>query len=283
MQAAYLRPFIEKMTNLRRKAPNTFDGALWKLCGNAFYGKLIERIHGRTNLCFTTRAKIFKHRVESGLCQRVVPISDNFVCLFMQPKTALAAKPVAAGCGILDLSKLLMYSFWYKHDELIDTSWIDETTKEDELSLVAAFKSTMRSYVRKCTQEGVEFARAYISAPGGRWVVEEDGERKWRSAALQGCPKALRKKLAQKNYLDLDIVGAAPCLMMTLARTYGLEDAVPHLKELARDIKLARRTICESSGCTMEEAKRNINMVLHGSPHRQCKGAFLSALREESL
>ncbi|KAJ1640358.1 hypothetical protein T492DRAFT_898540 [Pavlovales sp. CCMP2436] len=37
---------------------------------------------------------------------------------------------------------------WVEHDELIDTSWVDETTKEDELSLVAAFKSMTRSYAR---------------------------------------------------------------------------------------------------------------------------------------
>ncbi|KAJ1626757.1 hypothetical protein T492DRAFT_198986 [Pavlovales sp. CCMP2436] len=170
-----------------------------------------------------------------------------------------------------------------EHNELIDTSWIDETTGEDELSVVAAFKSTQRTYDRKRTPDGFEFGRTYVCAPGGRWVEEEDGERKWRSAALQGCPKALRKKLAQKNYLDLDMVGAAPCLMMTLARTYKLEDEVPHLRELARDVKAARRTICETSGCTMDDAKKSINMVLHGSPKRRDESEFLTKLREEAL
>ncbi|KAJ1633930.1 hypothetical protein T492DRAFT_1135073, partial [Pavlovales sp. CCMP2436] len=120
-------------------------------------------------------------------------------------------------------------------------------------------------------------------APGGRWVDDDDGERKWRSAALQGCPKALRKKLAHKNYIDVDMVGAAPSLLLTVARECGLGDKVPTLKELARDVKAARRTICETSESTMDEAKRTLNMVIHGSPKRRGESAFLTSLREESL
>ncbi|KAJ1625081.1 hypothetical protein T492DRAFT_1042152 [Pavlovales sp. CCMP2436] len=157
-----------------------------------------------------------------------------------------------------------------EHLELIDTSWIDETTPKDEVDLVAAFTSRVRSYTRKRTSEEMEYGRAYVNAPGGRWITDDDSDRKWRLAALQGCPKALRKKVAEKSYIDLDMVGAAPCLLMSVAREYGLENHG------------TRKHICDTSGCTMEDAKLNINMVLHGVPRRFAESEFISALREES-
>ncbi|KAJ1640488.1 hypothetical protein T492DRAFT_898423 [Pavlovales sp. CCMP2436] len=153
-----------------------------------------------------------------------------------------------------------------EHLEMIDTSWIDETTPKDEVDLVVAFKSRVRSYTRKRTPEDMEYGRAYVNAPGGRWITDDDGERKWRSAALQGCPKALGKKLAKKSYIDLVMVGAAPCLLMSVAREYGLENHAPHLKSSAMDVKGTRKHICDTSGCTMEDAKLNINMCIVDQP-----------------
>ncbi|KAJ1629691.1 hypothetical protein T492DRAFT_840623 [Pavlovales sp. CCMP2436] len=173
--------------------------------------------------------------------------------------------------------------------EAADANWSStkqaayETTPKDDVDLVAAFTGRVRSYTRKRTSEEMEYGRAYVNAPGGRWITDDDGERKWRSAALQGFPKALRKKLAEKSYIDLDMVGAAPCLLMLVAREYGLEDSVPHLKSLAADVKGTRKHICDTSGCTMEDGKLNINMVLHGAARRFAESVFISASREESL
>mmetsp|Transcript_29153 Transcript_29153/g.73203 ORF Transcript_29153/g.73203 Transcript_29153/m.73203 type:complete len:113 (+) Transcript_29153:1-339(+) len=66
-----------------------------------------------------------------------------------------------------------------EHLEMIDTSWIDETTPKDEVDLVVAFKSRVRSYTRKRTPEDMEYGRAYVNAPGGRWITDDNGERKW--------------------------------------------------------------------------------------------------------
>ncbi|KAG8468774.1 hypothetical protein KFE25_007292 [Diacronema lutheri] len=113
------------------------------------------------------------------------------------------------------------------------------------------------TYERKKAADGSEYGRAYVKGCGGGVI---DGS--WRASNLQGCPRDIRKRIAEREYVDIDMVGAAPCIIAEVSRQLGVQ--TPTLRLLVDDVKAARARLADERGCSIDEAKLIFNKTLHG-------------------
>ncbi|XP_040069574.1 uncharacterized protein LOC120842509 [Ixodes scapularis] len=112
-QRAFLREFIDFNHQLRQQATNSFQKNLSKLFMNSIYGKTIEnaRKHGHIKLC-VKEDDILKMLQKPNLTQ-FRALSSQVVIFQFAPKVIKLKQPLYAGFSILEISKIVMYDFFY--------------------------------------------------------------------------------------------------------------------------------------------------------------------------
>lgn len=116
-QSEWMKPYIDLCMNERKKADSSFERDFWKLCCNAIYGKSLENVRNRIDVKLTTSVHqaqkwVDLPRFDKG--QGIVNINeDGLMMIDLAKKTIKLDKPIYAGIAILNLSKYLMYDFWY--------------------------------------------------------------------------------------------------------------------------------------------------------------------------
>ena len=114
-QSLWLAKYIDHNTQKRTKAKTNFEKDLYKLMNNAFFGKTMENVRDRTNLEFiphTNIIQIIKRQSKLSFKGIVNHYSEFSVYKFDKEKTVFD-KPIYLGFSVLELSKLLMYEFYY--------------------------------------------------------------------------------------------------------------------------------------------------------------------------
>ena len=112
-QKAWLKPYIEKNTELRKKAKNDFEKDFFKLMNNAVFGKPMENVRKHRDIKLVTTDKKRNTLVSEPNYHAIKWFSENFVAIEMRKAKVKMNKPIYAGMTILDISKALMYEFWY--------------------------------------------------------------------------------------------------------------------------------------------------------------------------
>ncbi|DAC81320.1 PolB [Mayetiola barley midge adintovirus] len=117
-QEPFLKPYIELNTALRTQATNEFEKELYKLMINAIYGKTMENMRARVNIQLKAdwggRYGIRK-LIALPNFKRFNILDEDLVAIHLNKTTIVMDKPVAVGMAVLDLSKLVMYDFFYNH------------------------------------------------------------------------------------------------------------------------------------------------------------------------
>ena len=111
----WLKPYIEMNTKLRMQAKNDFEKAFFKLMNNAVFGKTMENVrnHRDFNLVATDkRRSILASEPNYHLSKR---ISNDLMIMEIRRVEVKMNKPIYLGQAILDISKILMYEFWYNY------------------------------------------------------------------------------------------------------------------------------------------------------------------------
>ena len=114
-QSPWLATYIKYNTEQRKKAKTEFEKHFYKLMNNLFYGKTIETIRKRLNLDLIDESDI--HRILNR--QSKLSFDDKiaeyvkFNLYSFNKETIKFTKPIYVGFSILDLSKLLMYEWYY--------------------------------------------------------------------------------------------------------------------------------------------------------------------------
>ena len=115
IETAFLKPYIDKNTNLRAQAKNNFEKDFFKLMNNSVFGKTMENIRNRVNVKLVDAGEQFKKLAAKPNYNGRKIFNENLVSVHMKKTSLTMNKPVYLGMSILDLSKIIMFDFHYKY------------------------------------------------------------------------------------------------------------------------------------------------------------------------
>ena len=103
-------------TKLRKEAKSEFEKDFFKLMNKSVFQKAMKNVrnHIRILELVTTEEKKFKLVSEPNY-HRTKHFSDNLLAIEIKKTKVKMNKPVYLGKSILDISKTLMYDFWYDY------------------------------------------------------------------------------------------------------------------------------------------------------------------------
>ena len=114
-QELWLKPYIDMNTKLRKIAKNDFEKDFFKLMNNAVFGKTMENVRKYRDIKFVTTDKKGNKLVSEPNYHTINLISENLSIIEMRKTKVKMNKPIYLGLSILEISKLLMYEFWYDY------------------------------------------------------------------------------------------------------------------------------------------------------------------------
>ena len=116
VESEWMKPYIDKNTNLRAKAKNNFEKDFYKLMNNSIFGKAMENLRNRVDVrLVNTKEKLRKLVAKPNLKRPPKIFSENLVSVHLSKTSLLMNKPIYLGMCILDLSKTIMYDFHYNY------------------------------------------------------------------------------------------------------------------------------------------------------------------------
>ena len=122
-QEAWLKKYIDMNTELRKKASNNFEKDFFKLMNNAVFGKTMENVRKHRDIKFVkTDHKRNYHTMKL--------ISENLSIIEMKKVKVKMNKAIYLGLSILEISKIIMYEFWYdyikrKYGDMVKLCYMD--------------------------------------------------------------------------------------------------------------------------------------------------------------
>ena len=114
-QEARLKPYIDMNTELRKLVKNDFEKDLFKLMNNSVFGKTMENIRKHRNIKLVTTDKKRSKLVSEPNYHTINLISEDLSIIEMKITKVKMNKPIYLGFSILEISKILMYAFWYDY------------------------------------------------------------------------------------------------------------------------------------------------------------------------
>ena len=107
MQKAWLKPYIDMNTKLRKEAKSEFEKDFFKLMNNSVFGKTMKNVRKHRDIkLVTTEEKRIKLVSEPNYHTAK---HFNLLVIKMKKTKVKMNKPVYLGISILDISKILMY------------------------------------------------------------------------------------------------------------------------------------------------------------------------------
>ena len=102
-QEAWLKPYIDMNTEYRKNAKNDFENDFFRLMNNTVFGKTMENVRKHRDIKLVTTDK---------RRNRLVSEPNYYTIIYTKVKMN---KPIYLGLSILEISKTLMYEFWYDY------------------------------------------------------------------------------------------------------------------------------------------------------------------------
>ena len=148
-QEAWLKPYIEFNIWKRQQATSKFDVNYYKTLNNACYGKtmLNKRKHINVQL---VREDMLAKKVASSRFDESIEIDNGLHLICLRKPNLILDSPIYLGMTILDISKAIMYDFYYNHlkklnyriqllitdtDSLIFQVWVEDFYQEMKKNL----------------------------------------------------------------------------------------------------------------------------------------------------
>ena len=114
-QEAWLKPYIDMNTELRKVAKNHFKKDFFKLMNNSLFGKTMENIRKHRDIKLVATDKRRSKLVSEPNYYTINYISEDLSIIEMNKTKVKMNKPIYLGLTILEISKILMYEFWYDY------------------------------------------------------------------------------------------------------------------------------------------------------------------------
>ena len=114
-QKEWLKPYINMNTELRNAAKNDFEKDLFKLMNNSVFGKTMENIRKHRDIKLVTMEKKRSKLISEPNYHTINFISEDLSIIEMKKTKVKMNKSIYLGLSTLEISKTLMYEFWYDY------------------------------------------------------------------------------------------------------------------------------------------------------------------------
>ena len=114
-QESWLKPYMDMNTELRKAAKNDFEKDLFKLMNNSVFRKTMENIRKHRDIKLVTADKKRSKLASEPSYHTINLISEDLSITEMKKTKVKMNKPIYLGLSILEISKILMYEFWYDY------------------------------------------------------------------------------------------------------------------------------------------------------------------------
>ena len=118
-EAPWMEPYIRMNTEFRKKSKSAFEKDFYKLMNNSVFGKTMENLRKRVDIkvvrtCGNPKEKEqLRKIIAEPNYDRAVIFSEELLALHSHKTRLKLNKPVYVGMCVLDLSKHLMYDWYY--------------------------------------------------------------------------------------------------------------------------------------------------------------------------
>ena len=111
-QNAWLKPYIDMNTE---KVENDFEHNFFKLMNNAVFGKTMRNLRKHRDIKVVTIERKRNYLVSELNYHSKKLFTEKLLVKEIKKTEILMIKPACFGLSILELSKILMYEFWYDY------------------------------------------------------------------------------------------------------------------------------------------------------------------------
>ena len=119
----WMKPYIERNIEQRKLARNNFEKDFWKLACNSVFGKCCEQVMNRVDVRLVSERKKALGLIVKPTYKQHTIYDENLVGVHMRLSKVKLDKPSYVGVAILDISKILMYDFFYN---FVKPTWGDK-------------------------------------------------------------------------------------------------------------------------------------------------------------
>ena len=114
-QEAWLKPYFDMNTELRKLVKNDFQKDFLKLMNNSVFGKTMENIRKHRDIKLVTTNKRRSKLVSEPNYHTMNYTSEDLSIIEMKRTKVKRNKPIYLGLSMLEISEILMYEFWYDY------------------------------------------------------------------------------------------------------------------------------------------------------------------------
>ena len=108
-----MKSYIDINTKLRKEAKNEFEKDFFKLMNNSVFGKTMENVRNHRDIKLVTTNETKNKLVSEPNYHTTKNFSENLLAIEIKKTEVKISKTIYLGMLILDISKTLMYEFWY--------------------------------------------------------------------------------------------------------------------------------------------------------------------------
>ena len=117
-------------TELRKKASNNFEKDFFKPINNAVFGKTMENVSKHRNIKLVKTDHKRNKLVSESNYHTMKLISEHLSIIEMKKVKVKMNKPIYLALSILEISKIIMYEFWYdyvkrKYGDMVKLCYMD--------------------------------------------------------------------------------------------------------------------------------------------------------------
>ena len=102
-------------TKLKTDTENDFEKDFFKLMNNVVFGKTMENVRKHTDIKLVITDKRRNQLASKPNYHTTKYLSENLMAIEMKKTKVKMNKLIYLGMSTLDISKLLMYEFWYDY------------------------------------------------------------------------------------------------------------------------------------------------------------------------
>ena len=129
-QEAWLKKYIDMNTEFRKKASNDFEKDCFKLVNNAVFCKTMENVRKHRDIKLVKTDHKRNKLVSESNYHTMKLISENLSIIEMKKVKVKMNKPIYLWLSILEISKIIMYEFWYdymkkKYGDMVKLCYMD--------------------------------------------------------------------------------------------------------------------------------------------------------------